>query len=150
MGCAGGTPAGAGSRRLLEGVDSVGVKLFSRSLRPPEYDDSDITPNQNDPALNPPGSVGPDQLVNPGDPDGVEVPDGGHHSAICRRSCRRLWSGYPSSWYPPLWGNHARSLTDTAWTCVDLNASLLATMPPYLVNAAPTLTPAGSSTRNRR
>jgi HK97 family phage portal protein len=31
------------------------------------------------------------------------------------------------------------SLTDTAWMCVDLNASLLSTMPPYLVNAAPSL-----------
>jgi len=30
-------------------------------------------------------------------------------------------------------------LTDIAWACVDLNASLLSTMPPYLVNAAPTL-----------
>jgi HK97 family phage portal protein len=30
-------------------------------------------------------------------------------------------------------------LTDTAWTCLDLNASLLATMPPYLVGASPTL-----------
>ena len=38
-----------------------------------------------------------------------------------------------------MWNNHVQSLTDTAWTCVDLNASLLSTMPPYLVNAAPTL-----------
>jgi HK97 family phage portal protein len=31
------------------------------------------------------------------------------------------------------------ALTDTAWTCVDLNASVLASMPPYLVDAAPSL-----------
>ena len=49
------------------------------------------------------------------------------------------WSGWPEAWWPPLWNGHVRSLTDTAWTCVDLNASLLSTMPPYLVNAAPTL-----------
>src|SRR4029453_18062141 len=30
-------------------------------------------------------------------------------------------------------------LTDVGWMCVDLNSSLLSTMPPYLVNAAPTL-----------
>ena len=50
-----------------------------------------------------------------------------------------LWSGWPSAWWPPLWNQHVQTLTDTAWTCVDLNASVLSTMPPYLVNAAPTL-----------
>ena len=112
--------------------------MLLRSIRPPDYDDSDIVPNPNDPAANPPASVGPDQLVNPGDPDGVEFPVAGttsHLPAIVPS----LWSGYPSSWYPPLWNSHAESLTDTAWTCIDLNASLLATMPPYLVDAAPTL-----------
>ena len=32
-----------------------------------------------------------------------------------------------------------RKLTGTAWTCLDLNASVLSTMPPYLVDAAPSL-----------
>jgi HK97 family phage portal protein len=31
------------------------------------------------------------------------------------------------------------SLTDTAWMCLDLNSSVLSTMPPYLVGAAPSL-----------
>ena len=47
------------------------------------------------------------------------------------------WSGWPAEWWPPAWNGHASSLTDTAWTCLDLNASVLATMPPYLVGAAP-------------
>ena len=110
--------------------------LFTRSIRPPDPDD--ITPNPNDPALNPPASVGPDQLVNPGDPDGLEVPTAGttSHLPIVMPS---LWSGYPESWWPPLWNNHVQQLTDTAWACIDLNSSVLSTMPPYLMNAAPSL-----------
>lgn len=52
------------------------------------------------------------------------------------------WSGWPEDWFTPWWnsGRHA-ALVDTAWICIDLNASLLATMPPYLVGAAPS-TPA--------
>jgi HK97 family phage portal protein len=41
------------------------------------------------------------------------------------------WSGYPDEWWPT-WGP-VQALTGTAWTAVDLNSSLLATMPPYLV-----------------
>ena len=70
--------------------------MLLRSIRPPDYDDSDIVPNPNVPAANPPASVGPDQLVNPGDPDGVETPAAGttsHLPAIVPS----LWSGYPSS-----------------------------------------------------
>ena len=83
--------------------------LLLRSIRPPDYDDSDIVPNPNDPAANPPASVGPDQLVNPGDPDGVEVPVAGHLTSHLPAIVPSLWSGYPSSWYPPLWNSHVQS-----------------------------------------
>jgi HK97 family phage portal protein len=56
------------------------------------------------------------------------------------------WSGWPADWWPPFWGGaggagwgSSQLLTDTAWLCVDRNASILATMPPYLVGAAPSL-----------
>ena len=49
------------------------------------------------------------------------------------------WSGWPAEWPTPNWGNHVDVLTDTAWTCVDLNASVMSIMPPYLVGAAPSL-----------
>jgi HK97 family phage portal protein len=39
----------------------------------------------------------------------------------------------------PNWWGRVEALTDTAWMCLDLNASALGTMPPYLVNAAPSL-----------
>ena len=109
--------------------------LLTRSIRPPD----DIQPNENDPALNPPASVGPDQLVVPGDPDGVEVPVADTRSGPVATIMPSAWSGWPEAWWPPLWDGHVQSLTDTAWTCVDLNASVLATMKPYLVDAAPTL-----------
>lgn len=48
------------------------------------------------------------------------------------------WAGWPTGWAVP--GNpDVRGLTDTAWTCVDLNASILSTMPPYLVEPAGSL-----------
>lgn len=49
------------------------------------------------------------------------------------------WSGWPAEWWTPSWNGHVQRLTDTAWFCVDLNASVLASMPPYLVDSAPTL-----------
>jgi HK97 family phage portal protein len=44
-------------------------------------------------------------------------------------------------WPTPPWNGsgHLEALTDTAWTCLDLNANILASMPPYLVGAAPSL-----------
>lgn len=65
------------------------------------------------------------------------------------------WAGWPPNWGPPTWtrgaslngggwpsgwwGGRVEQLTDTAWGCLDLNARVIATMPPYLVNAAPSL-----------
>ena len=110
--------------------------LFTRSIQPPD----DVTPNPNDPASVPPSTVGPDQLVRPGDPDGVVVESLGTPGVVPpSKILPSPWSGWPAEWWPPLWDGRVQSLTDTAWTCVDLNASLLATMPPYLVDAAPTL-----------
>jgi HK97 family phage portal protein len=111
--------------------------LFTRSIQPPP---DDITPNPNDPASVPPSTVGPDQLVNPGDPNGVLVESSGDPAFNPpSRILPSAWSGWPAEWWPPLWNGRYSRLTDTAWFCVDLNASVLSTMPPYLVNAAPTL-----------
>jgi hypothetical protein len=64
------------------------------------------------------------------------------------------WAGWPPNWGPPTWNRGAslngggwpsgwwgrvETLTDTAWGCLDLNARVFAAMPPYLVNAAPSL-----------
>jgi len=97
------------------------------------------TPNGNDPASVPPATVGPD-VARPGDPNGFEVVEGPPAPPWPRsRIVPSAWSGWPAEWAAPPWGGHLELLTDTAWTCLDLNSSLLATMPPYLVGASPTL-----------
>ena len=55
------------------------------------------------------------------------------------------WAGWPTDWGPPMWSSgggwwgRVEQLTDTAWMCMDRNASVIATMPPYLVGAAKSL-----------
>lgn len=49
------------------------------------------------------------------------------------------WAGWPAEWATPNWGGHAEELVDIAWACLDLNSSVAASMPPYLVGAAPSL-----------
>jgi HK97 family phage portal protein len=112
------------------------VKLFTRAIRPPD----DIVPNPNDPASVPPSSVGPDQLVVPGDPHGVVLEGTDTPAGLPPRILPSAWSGWPAEWWPPAWGSTlSQALTDTAWMCIDLNASVFSEMPPYLVDAAPSL-----------
>lgn len=93
----------------------------------------DADPNGNDPADVPPATVGPD-VARPGDPDGFELIDGGPGGLIPRsRIVASPWDGWPASWATPAWQGRLETLTDTAWACLDLNASVLATMPPYIV-----------------
>lgn len=106
-----------------------------RSLRP---NGTPTEPNGNDPLSVPPATVGPD-VYNPGDPNGVEIAASASGSwNPPSRIVPSHWSGYPSEWATPLWGTLER-LSDTAWTCLDLNSSVFASMPPYLVGASPNL-----------
>lgn len=94
-----------------------------------------ITPNANDPAPAP-GTVG-ETGWTPGDPDGVEVVG----DEIEARSSLPFpqpspWSGWPADWSTPSWqGGAMTKLVDTAWDCIDLNASILSTMPAYLTKS---------------
>jgi HK97 family phage portal protein len=111
------------------------VGLFTRSIRPPDPE----VPNGNDPVTAAPGSVGPPD-VNPGDPHGVTLEGTDPPNLGLPRIMPSPWSGWPSDWWPPNWGSDGlHTLTDTAWMCVDFNANQLSSMPPYLKNAAPTL-----------
>src|SRR5262245_32647097 len=96
-----------------------------------------IIPNENDPAAVPPATVGPDQLMTPGDPSGVTVEEPEVAYAPPPPVYPSPWSGWPAEWNIA-WSGQLSTLTDTAWMCIDLNSSLLSTMPPYLVDAAPT------------
>ena len=72
-------------------------------------------------------------------PPGVTVEGTGGPGGPLPRVVPSPWAGWPSNWETPVWGPQLASLTDTAWACLDLNASVLASMPPYLVDAAATL-----------
>jgi HK97 family phage portal protein len=105
------------------------------------YEARSLRPNGNDPADVPPATVGPDVAV-PGDPDGIDVVTLGQPVPL------RLgppppspWSGWPADWATSwdMGADHLANLSDVAWACLDLVADELAAMPPYLVNAAPSL-----------
>ena len=111
------------------------ARLWTRAIRPP----SDEIPNSNDPADVPPATVGPPAAV-PGDPSGVVMAGDDPPAWVPPRIRPSAWSGWPEDWQTPNWGGTSlQQLTDVAWMCVDRNANVLAEMPPYLVNAAPSL-----------
>jgi len=92
-------------------------------------DHSGITPNANDPAP-PPGTVSePDW--RPGDPDGLVLEGEETFSRSLPFPSPSPWSGWPAGWSTPNWQTHIDDLVDTAWACLDLNASVLAAMPVY-------------------
>jgi HK97 family phage portal protein len=89
-----------------------------------------LRPNGNDPASVPPATVGPPD-ARPGDPAGVVLIDEGPPPARMPPPRAAPWSGWPAEWATPGWGGQIDTLVDTAWMCLDLNASILSTMPPY-------------------
>lgn len=116
---------------MIERPPSLGVfaPREDRALRPP------VTPNDNDPADVPPATVGP-PAATPGDPNGVEIIDGGPGAPWPRSVIRPSpWSGWPDDWATPNWWGRVEDLTDMAWACMDLISGLVATMPPYLIGA---------------
>jgi HK97 family phage portal protein len=106
----------------------------------PGIEERQLIPNGNDPADNPPATVGPPSAT-PGDPNGVEFIDEGPTGRPFGAGPPRpvAWSGWPAEWATPNWFGRTQALTDTAWACLDLNASIFSSMPPYLVGAAPSL-----------
>lgn len=90
---------------------------------------SGLTANSNSPAPAPGTVSEPDW--SPGDPDGLTLEGEETFSRSLPYPSPSPWSGYPSSWATPNWQSGIQRLADTAWTCIDLNASLLSTMPVY-------------------
>jgi HK97 family phage portal protein len=104
-----------------------GPVIEVRQLRPE-------VPNDNDPADNPPATVGP-PTARPGDPDGFEIIVGDDGPPRGRTMFTASpWSGWPAEWNTPLLGQF-ENLVDTAWMCLDLNSSIISTMPPYATMA---------------
>lgn len=89
---------------------------------------TDITPNTNPPGV--PPTVGPLDYV-PGDPDGVEFTGELVEGRALPAIYPSPWNGWPAEWQMPYWSSVAPSLVDTAWMCLDRNASILSTLPVY-------------------
>jgi hypothetical protein len=101
--------------------------------------DTAITPND---TVTVPPSVGPD--YTPGDPDGFEFTEGETEGRAVPAIFTSPWSGWPAEWDTPNWnGQRLNCLVDTAWACLDLNASVLSTMLPYKLRAGRVVEPEG-------
>lgn len=70
---------------------------------------------------------------SPGDPDGVEFDTDETYSRSLAFPVPSPWSGWPADWETPRWDltSGVQKLIDTAWAAIDLNASVLASMPTY-------------------
>jgi HK97 family phage portal protein len=97
-----------------------------------------LRPNGNDPATVPPATVGPPAAVA-GDPDGVLVVDGPPAPPRIGIPPPAQWAGYPTEWATSwsMGSQRLEDLSDVAWACIDLNAGLMSTMPPYLTGNVP-------------
>jgi hypothetical protein len=86
----------------------------------------DVTPNDNGPGT-----------FNGGDPNGVELEGEETYSRSLAFPRPSGWDGWPSGWATPNWtmssglGGGFQALVDTAWACIDLNASILSSLPVY-------------------
>lgn len=52
------------------------------------------------------------------------------------------WAGWPTDWLDPTWDGAAQlnALVDTAWACLDLNSSVISSMPPYMTRGGEIVT----------
>lgn len=106
------------------------MSFWSRLFGRPNH--AGIVPNENIAA--PPGTVGaPDW--SPGDPDGIVFEGEPTFSRSLPTVLPSPWSGWPASWSVPAWdfGSRFNELVDVAWACLDLNSSVLSSMPVYRV-----------------
>lgn len=118
------------------------AEMANRQIRPGGTN-PDVTPNATTVGQAAPNTVGEGAAASAntaGDPNGLEIIE----TAPATPRLRSLilpsgWAGLPDGWQPLFAGTAGLSeLTDTAWTCVDLNASIISTMPPYLTGTAAT------------
>lgn len=114
-------------------------RASQRSLPPRDNPPNGIPPGENPPPNNPnppgdfgPLSVGPDASEGFGNTH-VLYPSGNAPFEA------QAWSGWPVGWQVPSTANSGllgrwSGLVDLVFACLDLNSSVLSTMPPYLVS----------------
>jgi HK97 family phage portal protein len=84
-----------------------------------------VTPNANGPSN-----------YNPGDPDGVDLSAFANRGTESRAGLPNptptAWSGWPAEWGTAFQTQVGiNKLIDVAWACIDLNSSVISSMPPY-------------------
>lgn len=81
---------------------------------------------------------------SPGDPDGVEINIEPKETRSLPRILPSPWAGWPAEWAVPNWdfGSRFNELVDVAWSCLDLNASVLSSMPVYRTRSGQIVEPA--------
>jgi HK97 family phage portal protein len=123
--------------------DGYRIAGHERSLPPRDQPPNGQPPGVNPPptTVNPPGTYNP-VSVGPDASDGY----GNTHVTTLGPPPVSAWSGWPDGWSTPPWrvvgetpggimGAWGR-LADVVYAAVDLNASILSTMPPYIVKGA--------------
>jgi HK97 family phage portal protein len=97
-----------------------------------------VTPND---TISSPDSVG--ATYSPGDPDGVEFIGDTVESRALPVILPSAWDGWPAEWNVPQWdfGSRFNELVDVAWSCLDLNTSVLSSMPVYRTRAGRVIEP---------
>lgn len=90
----------------------------------------DVPPNDTPPAPAPesePWTVGPN--AEPGFGDTHVIYNGNRPPPQAQ-----AWAGWPVGWATPSWWGSVESANDVAWACLDLNSSVIASMPAYAVD----------------
>jgi HK97 family phage portal protein len=110
-----------------------------RSLPPRDNPPNDTPPGDNPPPNNPnpPGDFGPLSV-------GPDASEGFGNTHVMYPSLNppleaQAWSGWPVGWQVPwtslqgTWSGRFSALADLVFACLDLNSSVLSTMPPYII-----------------
>lgn len=85
------------------------------------------------PAVGTPNANGP-LSDDGGDPDGFIIePPGPLENRSLTIPPPASWDGFPTGWNTPDWGSNSGvdNLVDIAWACLDLNSSIISSMPVY-------------------
>src|SRR4051812_11540686 len=121
--------------------DGYRIAGQTRSLPPRDQPPNGQPPGVNPPPTtsNPPGTYNPISV-------GPDASDGYGNTQVTTLGPPPVspWSGWPNGWQTPRWGEPTPKgimgawgrLADVVFAAIDLNTSILSTMPPYIVKGA--------------
>lgn len=83
----------------------------------------------------------PSVADKPGDPHGLELQGEETFSRSLAYPMPSAWDGWPAEWWAPNWQGTLQKLVDVAWWAIDLNSSILASLPVYRLRAGQIIDP---------